>query len=98
MRTNIITSTTTSVFGIRQDRIVKAGNDRCAQAHARLLPAWHMHVAMAWTFAAELKHGVKQAWTAAAHYLAGSNPLVSRPRSVESVVVRSTPRASVRRG
>ncbi len=106
MRTNIITSTTTSVFGFRQDRIVTVGNDRCALAHARLLPAWHMHVAMVWQsplarvsqYAAALKRSGKQALAAASSFLADSTRLVDRSRSVESVAVRSVPRVSVPRG
>lgn len=97
MRNTIITSTTTSVIGIRQDRTVQVGNDRCALAHSRLLPAWHMHVAMAWQAVDALKRAGKQAFAAAAAAVGSSYP-AARLRLVESVVVRSVPRASVRRG
>jgi len=97
MRTNIINRTNTNVIGIRQDRIVKVGNDRCALAHARLLPAWHMHVAMAWQLVDTLKRAAKQAF-AAATAAAGSSYPATRSRLVESVVVQLVPRASVRRG
>ena len=106
MRTNIITSTTTSIFGIRQDRIVTVGNDRCALAHARLLPAWHMHVAMVWQsplarvsqYVEALKRSGKQTLAAAARLWAGSNRPANGSRSIESVAVRSVPRVSVPRG
>jgi hypothetical protein len=97
MRTNIITSTTTSIFGIRQDRIVTVGNDRCALAHARLLPAWHMHVAMVWMYVDAFKRSGKQTLAAAARLWAGSNRRANGSRSIESVTVRSVPRVSVPR-
>lgn len=97
MRTNIINRSITTVFGIRQDRVVKAGNDRCALAHARLLPAWHMHVAMAWQAVDAFKRAGKQAFAAAAA-AAGSSYPVTRTRLVEPVTVQPVPRASVRRG
>lgn len=97
MRTNIINRTNTTVIDIRQDRVGTAGNDRCALAHARLLPAWHMHVAMAWQFVDALKRAGKQAF-AAATAAAGSSYPVTRSRLVVPVLVQPVPRASVRRG
>jgi hypothetical protein len=97
MRTNIINRTNTPVIGIRQDRVVTVGNDRCAQAHARLLPAWHMHVAMAWQAVDAFKRAGKQAFAAAAAATGSSYP-VTRTRLVEPVMVQLVPRASVRRG
>ena len=97
MRTNISNRANTTVIGIRQDRVVTAGNDRCAQAHARLLPAWHMHVAMAWQFVDAVKRAGKQVFAAAAA-AAGSSYPVMRSRLVEPVVVQLVPRTSVRRG
>jgi hypothetical protein len=106
MRTNIITSTITSVFGTRQDRIVTAGSDRCALAHARLLPAWHMHVALvcqsplAWVsqYVEALKRDGKQTLAAAVRLWAASDRPANGSRSIESVTVRSVPRVSVPRG
>lgn len=98
MRTNIINRSTTRVFGTRQDRIVTAGNDRCAQVHARLLSAWHMHVAMAWQAVDATKRRAKQAYAAAAAAL-GFSSLALWSLSVEpAVVVSPAPQASVRRG
>src|SRR5215218_3264636 len=97
MRTTIITSTT-NVFGFRQDRrIVTVGNDRCALAHARPLPAWHMHLAMAWLYADAMKRGVKQVLAAALRTAVRETRVSLGSQAIESVVVRSRPRVSVGR-